>query len=90
MFNIRVSAPKKQQNSEQERVEWDFSSIGGLVLVPRANVTPQPDLSVDDLLRIYVTLGALAPDARGAFAGRETFARSIAPDPAADNFEENL
>lgn len=35
---------------------------GGLVLVPENCVVPVPELKVDDLLRIYFSLGALAPD----------------------------
>ncbi|MBX2806084.1 MAG: DUF502 domain-containing protein [Hyphomicrobiales bacterium] len=35
---------------------------GGLVLVPEHCVVPVPELKVDDLLRIYFSLGALAPD----------------------------
>lgn len=35
---------------------------GGLVLVPEDSVVPVPQLKVDDLLRIYFSLGALAPD----------------------------
>jgi uncharacterized membrane protein len=35
---------------------------GGLVLVPEAAVTPVPDMKVDDLLKIYVSLGALTPE----------------------------
>ncbi len=35
---------------------------GGLVLVPESSVVQVPELKVDDLLRIYFSLGALAPD----------------------------
>ena len=35
---------------------------GGLVLVPEASVTPVPEMKVDDLLKIYVSLGALTPE----------------------------
>jgi uncharacterized membrane protein len=35
---------------------------GGLVLVPDSCVVPVPELKVDDLLRIYFSLGALATD----------------------------
>lgn len=42
---------------------------GGLVLVPEAAVTPVPEMKVDDLLKIYVSLGALMPEAMpGAIA----------------------
>jgi uncharacterized membrane protein len=36
---------------------------GGLVLVPENAITPVPEMKVDDLLKIYVSLGALAPEA---------------------------
>ena len=35
---------------------------GGLVLVPADAVIPVPEMKVDDLLRVYFSLGALAPD----------------------------
>ncbi len=35
---------------------------GGLVLVPQNAIVPVPEMKVDDLLRIYFSLGALAPD----------------------------
>ena len=35
---------------------------GGLVFVADAAITPVPDMKVDDLLKIYVSLGALAPE----------------------------
>jgi uncharacterized membrane protein len=35
---------------------------GGLVLVAEGAVTPVPDIKVDDLLKIYVSLGALTPE----------------------------
>jgi uncharacterized membrane protein len=35
---------------------------GGLVLVPAESVVPVPEMKVDDLLRVYFSLGALAPD----------------------------
>jgi uncharacterized membrane protein len=36
---------------------------GGLVLVPELAITPVPEMKVDDLLKIYMSLGALAPEA---------------------------
>jgi uncharacterized membrane protein len=36
---------------------------GGLVLVGEQAITPVPDMKVDDLLKVYVSLGALAPEA---------------------------
>jgi uncharacterized membrane protein len=43
---------------------------GGLVLVSESSVTPVPEMKVDDLLKIYVSLGALMPEAMpGAIAG---------------------
>ncbi len=48
---------------------------GGLVLVPEHAITPVYDMKVDDLLKIYVSLGALAPESMpGA-----TFANSSRP-----------
>ncbi len=35
---------------------------GGLVLVAEAAITAVPEMKVDDLLKIYVSLGALAPE----------------------------
>jgi uncharacterized membrane protein len=35
---------------------------GGLVLVAENALIPMPDMKVDDLVRIYFSLGALAPD----------------------------
>ena len=43
---------------------------GGLLLVPESSVTPVPEMKVDDLLKIYVSLGALMPEVMpGAIAG---------------------
>ncbi len=36
---------------------------GGLVMVPEDAVFPVPEMKVEELLRIYFSLGALAPDA---------------------------
>ncbi|KAF0113419.1 MAG: hypothetical protein FD150_2047 [Rhodobacteraceae bacterium] len=63
---------------------------GDLVFVPRASVTPQSDLNVDDLLRIYVSLGSLVPDTSDAIAGSKASGRPIAPDPVADTPQEAL
>ncbi|RIA56102.1 DUF502 domain-containing protein [Dichotomicrobium thermohalophilum] len=35
---------------------------GGLVLVPEDHITVVPDMKVDDLLKVYFSLGALAPE----------------------------
>ncbi len=35
---------------------------GGLVLVPEESLTVVPDMKVDDLLKVYFSLGALAPE----------------------------
>jgi uncharacterized membrane protein len=35
---------------------------GGLVLVPEDHITIVPDMKVDDLLKVYFSLGALAPE----------------------------
>lgn len=52
---------------------------GGLVLVAEANVTPLPSMSVDELLRLYVSLGVLAPTDTTAFAAAREAGR---PEPA--------
>jgi uncharacterized membrane protein len=52
---------------------------GGLVLVSEAAVTAVPEMKVDDLLKIYVSLGALAP---------EVMPGAIATTTAASAFEE--
>ncbi|MGO9543269.1 MAG: DUF502 domain-containing protein [Rhodomicrobium sp.] len=45
---------------------------GGLVLVPEAAVTAVPEMKVDDLLKIYVSLGALTPEVMpGAIAAAQ-------------------
>lgn len=36
---------------------------GGLVMVPEHSVTAVPEMKVDDLFKLYVSLGALAPEA---------------------------
>ena len=36
---------------------------GGLTLVPEDAVIPVPEMKVDDLMRVFFSLGALAPDA---------------------------
>lgn len=35
---------------------------GGLILVAEDSIIPVPEMKVDDLLRVYFSLGALAPD----------------------------
>jgi len=35
---------------------------GGLLLVAESSIIPVPEMKVDDLLRVYFSLGALAPD----------------------------
>jgi len=39
---------------------------GGLVLVPEDSITVVPEMKVDDLLKIYFSLGALAPESMPA------------------------
>jgi len=39
-----------------------FPMTGGLILVPEENITVVPDMRVDDLLKVYFSLGALAPE----------------------------
>ncbi len=44
---------------------------GGLVMVPENAVIPIPEMKVDDLLKTYVSLGALAPETLpGSLIGR--------------------
>lgn len=45
---------------------------GGLVMVPESSIRAVPELKVDDLLKIYISLGALAP---------ETLPKSMIFDP---------
>ena len=53
---------------------------GGLVLVPEMAITAVPEMKVDDLLKIYVSLGALIPEVMpGAIA--TDHAEPIAPNP---------
>lgn len=35
---------------------------GGLLLVPAENLIPMPDISVDELMQIYLSLGVVVPD----------------------------
>jgi uncharacterized membrane protein len=65
---------------------------GGLLLVPESAVTPVPEMKVDDLLKIYVSLGALMPEVMpGAIAGPAPLA-PVEQKPteglAAPSFEE--
>ena len=54
---------------------------GGLVLVAEGAVTSVPNMKVDDLLKIYVSLGALTPEVMpGAIAA----ALPVPPPPAAE------
>jgi uncharacterized membrane protein len=39
---------------------------GGLLLVAESSIIPVPEMKVDDLLRVYFSLGALAPDSMPA------------------------
>ncbi|MGO8954192.1 MAG: DUF502 domain-containing protein [Rhodomicrobium sp.] len=60
---------------------------GGLVLVPEAAVTAVPEMKVDDLLKIYVSLGALTPEVLpGAIA--TTPASQSSPDKGSPAFTE--
>jgi uncharacterized membrane protein len=58
---------------------------GGLVLVRESAVTPVPDMKVDDLLKIYVSLGALAPEVIPALVQQAASERK--PDLAARSVE---
>jgi uncharacterized membrane protein len=65
---------------------------GGLLLVPESAVTPVPEMKVDDLLKIYVSLGALMPEVMpGAIAGPAAVPPTERKPPeglAAPSFEE--
>lgn len=39
-----------------------FPMSGGLVMIPENAVVPVPEMKVEDLLRVYFSVGALAPD----------------------------
>jgi uncharacterized membrane protein len=53
---------------------------GGLVLVAETAVTPVPEMKVDDLLKIYVSLGTLTPEVMpGAIASAAAEVRAKAP-----------
>jgi uncharacterized membrane protein len=39
---------------------------GGLLLIAESSIVPVPEMKVDDLLRVYFSLGALAPDSMPA------------------------
>jgi uncharacterized membrane protein len=64
---------------------------GGLVLVHESAVTPVPEMKVDDLLKIYVSLGALAPEvlpgAIAAPAAAPQVGRKQEPDLAEPSLE---
>jgi uncharacterized membrane protein len=67
-----------------------FLMTGGLVLVARDAVIPVPEMKVDDLLRVYVSLGALAPDSlkRNLKGPQEPLKTSLIPpglDPKASD-----
>lgn len=47
---------------------------GGLIFVSDAAITPVPDMKVDDLLKVYVSLGALAPEAIPTSDGKAALA----------------
>jgi uncharacterized membrane protein len=55
---------------------------GGLVFVADAAITPVPEMKVDDLLKIYVSLGALAPEVFPRASGSQP-AISLAPQQGA-------
>jgi uncharacterized membrane protein len=54
---------------------------GGLVLVAESAITPVPEMKVDDLLKIYMSLGTLAPEVMPA-AIAMTLAVAAHPVPA--------
>lgn len=52
---------------------------GGLVMVPEHAITPMPDMKVDDLLKIYISLGALAPEVLANAVKRPSDLQASAP-----------
>jgi uncharacterized membrane protein len=61
---------------------------GGLVLVQEDAITPVPEMKVDDLLKVYVSLGALAPEAMpGAIAPNSSEAQRMLPPTAGTSSE---
>lgn len=59
---------------------------GGLLLIAEESIIPVPEMKVDDLLRVYFSLGALAPDSMPANLkeGLVTRGLRIPPVTAAD------
>ena len=57
---------------------------GGLILVAEDSIIPVPEMKVDDLLRVYFSLGALAPDNMPASL-REGALTRIRMPPATDD-----
>jgi uncharacterized membrane protein len=55
---------------------------GGLVFVADTAITPVPDMKVDDLLKIYVSLGALAPEVIPKADSRSTLPLAAQPSPS--------
>jgi uncharacterized membrane protein len=73
-----------------------FPMTGGLILVPEENVTVVPGMRVDDLLKVYFSLGALAPESmppdmlrvrpeEAALPGAKVAAVSETPEPPGDD-----
>ncbi|MGO9486781.1 MAG: DUF502 domain-containing protein [Rhodomicrobium sp.] len=58
---------------------------GGLVLVPESAVTPVPEMKVDDLLKIYFSLGALMPE---VMPGAVAASPAAQPSPAVPALEK--
>jgi uncharacterized membrane protein len=54
---------------------------GGLVFVADTAITPVPDMKVDDLLKIYVSLGALAPEVIPRADSHATLPLATQPGP---------
>jgi len=52
---------------------------GGLVFVADTAITPIPEMKVDDLLKIYVSLGALAPEVIPSGAARGSSPLTVVP-----------
>jgi uncharacterized membrane protein len=54
---------------------------GGLLLVAESAIVPVPEMKVEDLLRVYFSLGALAPDSMPATLKTGIHQARLAPPP---------
>lgn len=60
---------------------------GGLLLIAEHAIVPVPEMKVDDLLRVYFSLGALAPDSMPSSLkeGGKPVTRVMPPPPASSS-----